>query len=201
MRPSFLLSVTLAGAFTLGCGEDGAVTAPVSDPSLAEKSRFEQVFILSLNSEDPPITSVFGVSPEELPGACAGGELSEFVEGVSVIHPTHGGLKEHVRLSSKEMCAIIWPIDLGPGGDLCTLLGVPPLIGTVNFMLNDNEGGFFETSPGANAFSIRVVGTVTDSETGQRYHVLGSIRVVVLADGSVKELPSKFPIQLTPQGN
>lgn len=184
-------------------GDTGKVLGvPGSDltPDLkAEIDRFEQIFVISLNSGDPDITSLFGVSPEELPAFCAGAELHEVVEGVSVTHPTRDGLSEHVRLSSKEMSAIVWPIDLGPGGDLCDLQGVQPLIGTVNFMLNDNEGEFFETAPGANAFSIRLVGTVTNPETGQRYHVQASIQIVVLPDGTFKELPTRF-IQLTPMG-
>ena len=64
MRPSFLL--TLAGALGLGCGEHRGVTDPGSDltPALkAEIDRFETTFIISLNSGDPDITSLFGVSP------------------------------------------------------------------------------------------------------------------------------------------
>ena len=120
------------------------------------------------------------------------------VEGFSVTHPARDTIAEHVRFSSKEMSAIVWPIDLGPGGDLCDLLGVQPFIGTVNFMWNDNEGEFFLDAPGANAFSFRLAGTVTDPETGQRYRVQASSHIVVLPDSTFKER-ERF-IELTPIG-
>jgi hypothetical protein len=74
-------------------------------------------------------------------------------------------------------------VDIGPGGDVCDLT-VRPFVGTVNVTIADNEGEFFETAPGGNAFLIRFVGTVTDTETGQRYHLQGAIHIVVLPDGT-----------------
>ena len=82
-------------------------------------------------------------------------------------------------------------VDIGPGGDICDHKDLTPLgIGTVRATINHNEGEFF--MPGANAFLIRFVGTVTDSETGQRYHLQGSIQIVVLPYGTSEELPSRF---------
>jgi hypothetical protein len=88
--------------------------------------------------------------------------------------------------------------DVGAGGDICDSQ-VQPFVGTVNFIFNDNEGEFFETAPGANAFFQRLVGTVTDQETGQRYHLQGAIQIVILQDGTVKEIPVSF-LSLRPIG-
>ena len=85
---------------------------------------------------------------------------------------------------------------LATGVDLCDL---QPFVGTVNVTVNDNEGEFFETAPGANAFFHRFVGTVTDQETGQRYHLQGRIQIVVLPDGTFKFLPVPF-LSLRPIG-
>lgn len=74
-----------------------------------------------------------------------------------------------------------------------------PFVGTVKVTLNDNEGEFFETAPGANAFVIRFVGTVTDQETGQRYHLQGAIQIVVLPNGTFTFPPVPF-LRLTPIG-
>jgi hypothetical protein len=78
-----------------------------------------------------------------------------------------------------------------PRSDVCDI-ATQPFVGTVRFTFVDNEGEFFETAPGANAFSQRFVGTVTDLETGQRYHLQGAIAFVILPDGTVKELPVPF---------
>ena len=57
----------------------------------------------------------------------------------------------------------------------------------------------FETAPGANAFFQRFVGTVTDQETGQRYHLAGAVQTIIFQDGTVKTLPVPF-LSLTPIG-
>ena len=116
-----------------------------------------------------------------------------------VTHPTkQGGTSEHVLIRGKDVSALVWPVDIGAGGDVCDL-AVQPFVGTVNVTLNDNEGQFFETAPGANAFFIRFVGTVTDPETGQRYHLAGAIQMLFLPDGTFKQLPVPF-LRLTPIG-
>jgi hypothetical protein len=116
-----------------------------------------------------------------------------------VTHPSkQGGTSAHVLTKGKDVSALVWPVDIGPGGDVCDL-ALQPFVGTVNVTINDNEGEFFETAPGANAFLIRFVGTVTDQATGQRYHLQGSIQIVFFQDGTVKELPVTF-LRLTPIG-
>jgi hypothetical protein len=103
-----------------------------------------------------------------------------------------------VLITGQDVSALVWPIDVGAGGDICDF-DVQPFVGTVNFTFNDNEGQFFETAPGANAFLTRFVGTVTDQATGQRYHLQGAFQIVILQDGTFKFLPVPF-LSLTPIG-
>jgi hypothetical protein len=208
MRYSPLVpTFALAGALVLGCTEQSTPTDPSTRPApslKAETIRDEIPFTIFLGSGNPDITALFGVPPDELSASCDGAESTELVERIAVTHPTSpnfGGLLQHIRIREPELSAVVWPIDLGEGGDLCDLVeqGVEPLVGTVRLMVNDNEGEFFSDAPGANAFSIRLVGTVTDQETGQRYHIQGWIQIVVLPDGSEKFLPNPF-LKLTPMG-
>ena len=70
-----------------------------------------------------------------------------------VTHPTkQGGTSEHVLIKATELSALVWLVDVGTGGSPCDLPRLQPFVGTVNVTLNDNEGQFFETAPGANAF-------------------------------------------------
>jgi len=85
-----------------------------------------------------------------------------------------------------------------PGGDICDP-ALQPFVGTVKVTINDNKGQYWETAPGANAFVVRFVGTVTDQATGQRYQLQGSLQIVVLPDGTFKFPPSRF-LSLTPIG-
>lgn len=203
MRPSLLLPLTvLAGALVLGCDDPPSVTDPVRDatPSFkAEVSRFEAPQIISIASANPDIAAVIGVGLEEFPAVCAGAQPQELADWMVVTHPSkQGGTSAHYLIKDKEFSALVWPVDIGEGGDVCDL-DVQPFVGTVHLTYNDNEGEFFQTAPGANAFVIRFVGTVTDSESGQRYHLQGAIQIVVLPDGEFKFLPVP-PIRLTPIG-
>jgi hypothetical protein len=140
-----------------------------------------------------------GVSLEEFPAVCAGTGSIDLADWTETIHPSRqGGTSEHRLIKDKDLSALVWPVDIGPGGDVCDLT-TQPIVGTVHVTINDNEGDFFETAPGANAFTIHFGGTVTDQETGQRYHLQGAIHVVAFQDGSVKELPVPF-LRLTPMG-
>jgi hypothetical protein len=203
MRHSSLLpTAALASALLLGCSDQPGGTDPNPDatPSLkAEISRFETPLIISFASGDPDIAALVGVSLEHFPALCAGAEPEAVAETMIVTHPSRqGGTSAHVLTKGTEVPALVWPVDIGPGGDVCDLT-VQPFVGTVNVTINDNEGEFFETAPGANAFFIRFVGTVTDTETGQRYHLQGAIQIVVLPDGTFTFPPVPF-LSLTPIG-
>ncbi len=203
MRRSFLLStVALAGALALGCGDQPDVTdpAPNAAPSFgATISRFEQPLIVFFGQAEPPIAAHLGVSLEDFPAFCAGAEPESVADAMIVTHPTQqGGTSEHVYITAKDLNALVWQVDVGePGVDLCQLQ--PLAVGTVHLTINDNEGQFFETAPGGNAFFIRFVGTVTNPETGQRYHLEGAIQIVVLPDGTFTFPPVPF-LSLTPIG-
>jgi hypothetical protein len=197
-----LRTAALASALTLGCGDQPSVTDPVRDvtPSLkAEVSRFQTPLVLGFASDVPAIAALVGVSLEDFPAFCAGAEPEAVADAMIVTHPTQqGGTSAHLLLNGKEVSALVWPVDIGPGGDVCDL-ATQPFVGTVNVTINDNEGEFFETAPGANAFFIRFVGTVTNPETGQRYHLEGAIQGVVLPDGTFTFPPVPF-LSLTPIG-
>jgi hypothetical protein len=160
MRRSLLLSTAaLAGALGLGCDDRPGINDPSTGaaPSFgAEITRTEQPFIF--DQANGEILALFGVSFEELPAFCAGADPQELADAMIVSHPTRdGGTVEHVLIKGTELSATVWVADLGPGGDFCDLQGVQPLaVGTVHVTLNDNDGQFFETGSGANAFSIRV---------------------------------------------
>ena len=202
MHRSLLLSTAaLAGALGLGCGDHPGVTDPDRDaaPSFAaEISRFETPLVITFGQEAPPIAAVVGVSLEDFPAVCAGAEPEAVAQAMIVTHPTQQGGTSEVRLTrGTDISALVWPVDIGQV-DVCDL-AVQPFVGTVNVTIVDNEGNFFETAPGGNAFLIRFVGTVTDQETGQRYHLQGAIHIVVLPDGTFTFQPVPF-LSLTPIG-
>ena len=196
-----LFTVPFVGALVLGCGDRPTVTEPLAGalPSLkTEISRSEQPLILAFGDARLGITTLMGVSLESF---CSGEPIGEVAEVKILTHVSQqGDSSEHVRIVGREMTATVWSPDLGPGGDICTLQGVQPFaVGTVRIDLHDNEGRFFLTDQGANAFSIRAGGMVTSPSTGQRYHLMASIQIVVLPDGRVQEPPVTF-LRLTPVG-
>jgi hypothetical protein len=201
MRHWLLLTAVLAGALGFGCSDQPGVTDPdPGPPSLAaEISRFE--IVLDPSFSDGEITVFFGVGFEELPAVCAGAEPQTLGEIQIVTHPTRqGGTSEHVLIKATELNVIVFAVPGFPGIDRCDFQGVQPLaVGTVHALLNDNEGQFFETAPGANAFINRFEGNLTNPETGQRYHLQAAVQIVVLPDGTFTFPPVPF-LRLTPIG-
>jgi hypothetical protein len=200
----------LAGALGIGCSDQSGVTNP--DPgginpydgtlsSATEILRFEQPLLIFFGQAAPPIAALLGVTAEEFPAFCADILEPQLVANTMIVtHPTkQGGISEHILTKATELSALVWPVDVGAGGSPCDFPDVEPFVGTVNVTLNDNEGNFFETAPGANAFLIRFVGTVTDQETGQRYHLQGALQIVVLPDGTFTFPPVPF-LSLRPIG-
>jgi hypothetical protein len=210
MRHSILLSTAvLAGSLGIGCGDQSGVTNPdpggvnPSDGTLSYKTeiqRFEDFLVIFHGQADPPLFAAIGVGLEEFPAVCAGtAPPEELADYLIITHPSkQGGTSAHVQIKDKELSALVWQVDVGePGVDICQL--EPLAVGTVNVTVNDNEGEFFETAPGANAFLLRFVGIVTDQETGQRYHLQGAVQIVVLPDGTFTSRPVPF-LSLRPVG-
>ena len=206
MRHSLLFpTAVLAGILGLGCSDQSGVTTPDTGvnpfggtlSNATEILRFEAPIIIFHGQEFPPLAAVVGVGLEEFSDVCAGAEPQHLADWLIVTHPSkQGGTSAHVQVKDNELPVLVWPVDVGTGVDLCDL---QPFVGTVNFTFNDNEGEFFETAPGANAFFQKFVGTVTDQATGQRYHVAGQIQTIIFQDGTVKTLPVPF-LSLTPIG-
>jgi hypothetical protein len=85
-----------------------------------------------------------------------------------------------------------------PPLDECDLLETPLFTGTAQAIIADND--VFLTHHGANAFDLRVTGTVTD-ESGQEYHVVARIHQVHSRESTLDNfIPLNFfqEIQLTP---
>jgi hypothetical protein len=204
MRHSCLLpTAALASVLLLSCNEPVGVTDSMqaATPSLkAQVDRFETPLVISFAQESPPIAALVGVSLENFTAFCAGAEPEAVADAMIVTHPTkQGGTSEVLLTRGRRISALVWPVDVGPGGSPCDFPDVQPFVGTVNATIVDNEGQFFETAPGGNAFLIRFVGTVTDTETGQRYHLQGALHIVVLPDGTFTFQPARF-LSLTPIG-
>jgi hypothetical protein len=210
MRHALLPSIAvLAGALGIGCSDQSGVTS--ADPggidpydgtlsNATEIQRFEDFLVIFHGQADPPLFAAVGVGLEEFPAVCAGAAPpQELADYLVITHPSkQGGTSAHVQVKDKELSALVWRVDVGePGVDICQL--EPLAVGTVKVTVNDNEGEFFETAPGANAFVIRFVGIVTDQETGQRYHLQGAVQIVVLPDGTFTFLPVPF-LSLRPIG-
>ena len=207
MRHSLLLlTAVLAGALGIGCSDQSGLTN--ADPgginpydgtlsNATERIEFEVPFTPSFS--DGVISVFFGLGFDELPAVCAGAEPETLATVQVVTHPSsHGGTSEHVRVTASELNVIVFAVPGFPGIDPCDL-GEPLAGGTVRIMLNDNEGSFFETAPGANPVILTAVGTVTNPETGQRYHLQARDHIIFFQDGTFKQLPGLF-LELTPIG-
>jgi hypothetical protein len=189
----------LAGILALGCGDNAGVT----DPTTAAAPSFGAV-VTRLEAPSPQIvidteqglTALFGVSFEELPAVCAGGELHDLADLLIVSHPSRGG--ETVfkfRVKDKEQSAIVWAAIVQESP--CELQDVQPLaVGTVHSMYTDND--FFNTNPGTEAVSVQAEGTVTSPATAQSYHLLATFHRVISPDGTEK-VTGTF-VRLTPIG-
>jgi len=198
MRRSLMLpAAALVGTLVLACDDHPGVLDPASGIAPSAKPEIIQQPLV-INFGNGEFTFFSGVSLEDLPAVCAGADVTEFAEVLLITHPSkQGGTSEH-RLLKAEMSATIWEGDLGPERDVCEL-GPPLAIGTVNILINDNEGNFFETAPGANPLVLRFRGTLTNPETGQRYHVQGALQIVVLPDGTFT-FPPVTLLRVTPVG-
>ena len=196
-----LLTAVLAGALLLGCSDQRGITDPdpVAPSFKAEILRFEVPFTPSYS--DGEITVFFGIGFEELSAVSAGAEFETLAEIQIVTHPSaQGGTSEHVLIRARELNVIVFAVAGFPGIDFCDFQDVTPLaVGTVHALLNDNEGGFFETAPGANAYLERYNGNLINPETGQRYHLQAATQIVVLPDGTFTFPPVPF-LSLRPIG-
>jgi hypothetical protein len=155
MRRSLMLpAAALVGMLVFACDDHPGVLDPASGIAPSAKPEIIQQPLV-INFGNGEVTFFSGVSLEDLPAVCAGADVSEFAEVLLITHPSkQGGTSEH-RLLKAEMSATIWEGDLGPERDVCEL-GPPLAVGTVNILINDNEGNFFETAPGANPLVPRL---------------------------------------------
>jgi hypothetical protein len=185
------LLVILASALALGCDDRPGVTDPgtrVAPSSAAVVTRLEAPFPEVVIDIEQGLTALFGIALEELPGACAGGEIQDLTDILIVTHPTRGGeTVDHFRVKDQEGSAIVWAAI--PEGSICELLGVQPLaVGTVHRIFTDND--FFNTGPGMESVGFRAQGIVTNPVTAQRYQLHAGYQAHVFPDGT-----REFPVE------
>lgn len=175
MRRSFHLSpAVLAGALTLGCGDEPSPTTPTGDfPSVSTAPAFasggagvERTTIdigFPIFDEERGLTAVFGSTFAELAVICAGGTAPSEMPVLIVTRPT-GAAKW--LLKNPEAEVIVWQL---LSGDLCGELATtqPYAEGSARLRLTDNDASDFPIEPGGDAVSIHAKGTVTVVGTGE----------------------------------
>jgi hypothetical protein len=177
----------VASALALGCSDRPGVTDPTTAaaPSLeAAVSRFDAPFFNAVLDSEHGLTALFGFTFEELPAACAGAEPLDLAHYLIVEHPTRGDETFfHFRVTDEEQSAIIWAAI--PEGSVCDLQGLQPLaVGTVQFSFTDND--FFNAGPDTESVGFQAEGTVISPATGQRYHLLAKLQVLIFNDGTLR---------------
>ena len=189
----------LASTLALGCGDNAGVTGPATNdaPSFgAVVTRLEAPSPQIIIDTKQGLTALFGISFEELPAVCAGGELQDLADLLIVSHPAREG--ETVfkfTVKDREQSAIVWAAIVQESP--CELQDVQPLaVGTVHSVYTDND--FFNTNPGTEAVSIQAEGRVTSPTTEQSYHLLATFHRVISPDGTEK-VTGTF-VRLTPIG-
>jgi hypothetical protein len=189
----------LAGTLALACGDNAGVTDPATSAppsSEATVTRLEAPSPQIVIDNEQGLTALFGISFEDLPAVCAGGELQDLADLLIVSHPTRGG--ETIfkfRVKDKEQSAIVWAAIVRETP--CELQDLQPLaVGTVHSMYTDND--FFNANPGTEAVSVQAEGTVTSPTTAQSYHLLATFHRVISPDGREK-ITGTF-VRLTPVG-
>lgn len=197
-------TAALAAVLAIGCTESPSPTGPaVSSAPSFDVQRGTAAFAFPL--ADGRYTLVFGHSFEDMAAICARTEPSfPTWDQLTVTRPTgQGEFEESVKQLTRATDAVITVFEYGPFefGNECPLLAAPYYEGSGRAFLEDND--VFLTHHGANSFSIRVVGTVTD-RSGQRYHVVARHHQVLSPASTLDDLiflqPPRIDIQLTPIG-
>ncbi|MFL5494257.1 MAG: hypothetical protein ACJ8DC_07735 [Gemmatimonadales bacterium] len=207
MTNRILLTLTIstgvvASALALGCGDRQGVNDPSTGtiPSFgATVDRFEQPWFERFIDPESGLSLLAGVTLDQLPDICAGGDFVETADWLVVAHPTHDGTVFHVRIRDQNQSVLVWGTAVEQS--VCQelfLQGVPPLaVGTARMTFTDND--FAGTSSHADSFGQRIEGTVTNPATGQRYHLEAAYRAVALPGGTFK-LPVAPFVRLTQIG-
>lgn len=193
----------VASALALGCGDHPGVNDPSSGavPSFsATVDRFAQPWFERFIDRESGLTLLAGVTLDQLPDICAGGDFVETADWLLVAHPAQDdGTVLHTRIRDQDQSVLIW--DVAVDQSVCQELfleGVPPLaVGTARMTFTDND--FAGTSSHTDSFGQRIEGTVTNPANGQRYHLEAAYHVVVLPDGTQKVIADRF-VRLTPIG-
>ncbi|HEX3235911.1 MAG TPA: hypothetical protein VHR41_17080 [Gemmatimonadales bacterium] len=84
----------LAGTLALACGDNAGVTDPATSAppsSEATVTRLEAPSPQIVIDTEQGLTALFGISFEDLPAVCAGGELQDLADLLIVSHPTRAG--------------------------------------------------------------------------------------------------------------
>ena len=173
----------LAGALVLGCADQQSPTAPTDPPT--PSLRAERVPVLSpvLLGGDPSnplaVQAGFeaGLTAEDI---CPdnGEHVDPNAQGQGIFTPP-GGL--HVSVSARDVSLVVYEFGEGIVTDICQLVGAPVLgTGSGKYTIN-----FEVTGPGVLAVHATVQGII-DLTSGGQARVLGTARVLILPDGTLK---------------
>jgi hypothetical protein len=176
-----LLTAALAGALTLGCGDSPRMTGP-ADPT-APSPRVERfghldAFVFGGDPTNPLALQIgfdAGVTVEDI---CTGSPGLPNGLGQLILTPPGGAL---LHGSGQDVNLVVYEFGGGPVTDPCQVVGAPVVgSGTGNFTYN-----ILTLSNGAFVAHITAHGII-DLTSGGQARVLGTARVLILPDGTLK---------------
>jgi hypothetical protein len=180
----FPVATALAAALLLGCDDRSPVTAPAAPSESPTPSfRAERLpFIAGLQlggDPDNPLALQAGYDPgTTAEDICADPTAGVTGEGAILFTPS-GGI--HINVADRDANLVVYQFAGGPVTEPCQLVGAPVVgTGTGKFTYHVSD-----TGPGALTAHVTVQGTI-DLVGGGRARLLGTARVVVLPDGSVR---------------
>jgi hypothetical protein len=196
--PRLLPAAALTGALLLGCADEQSPT-PTADPTGPSLSAERGTAEFASAFADDRYSIVVGLTFEDVVGICEGRlPPPPTWDQLTVTRPEgQDDFRESIKqlTRAKDLPITIFEFSPFPFGHECDLLGAPRLEGTGQAFIADND--VFLTHNGANAFNLRVTGTVTD-ESGQPYHL--EVRVLGVLSRETISLNGFLKIQLTSIG-
>jgi hypothetical protein len=183
--PTHLPAARLPGlvaalAIVIGCQQpqspdaQAAGPVPITSPTLSQgggsggavisRGTVATGFIIA--DQEQGLTTVIGVTFEDLRRLCAGEAVLPEIAALIVERPT-GAVK--FQLKSDALPVVVWQV---LSDDACGVLATtaPYAEGLAGLRLTDNDAGDFPVSPGGNTSILHAVGKVESVMTGEELH-------------------------------